>query len=132
MANYFSLPGAEADATFASHQYHAEKLSATANRVSRMTNANAEIPIGILQDDPNAAGQGADVAYMGICKAECGGTITRGNTLGVNNDGEVIADVEVADGGAIDLHHIAFALEDGVDGEIIKVLLHSPNRVGLE
>ena len=132
MPAYLSIPGAEADADFSAHQYHAVQLSATENRVSLITNANAQRPIGILQDDPNAAGQGADIAYMGIAKAECGGTVTRGNPLGVNNDGEVIADVEVLDGTAVDLHHIGFALEDGVDGDIIKVLVHTPTIVGLE
>ena len=129
---YRSVPGIMAGADLSSHQYHAVRMDSTAFRVVVMTNANAQKPFGILQDDPNAANQPADVAYDGVCKAELGGTITVGADLAVNNDGELIADVEVADGGAIDLHHIAVALEAGVDGDIVKVLLHMANRVGLE
>ena len=91
-----------------------------------MSNANAQRPIGILQDDPDI-GEPADVAYFGVCKAECGSAVTVGDTLAVNNAGEVIADVEVVNGGAVDLHHIATALQAGADGGIIKILLHTPD-----
>lgn len=133
ISDYAALPGIRASGNLASHQYHAVRFGAsTAQKTVRvMTNANAQEPIGILQDDPGS-GEPATVAVYGICRAELGGTVTFGQTLAVNNDGELIADAELTTGAASDLHHIAYALEGGGDGNIIDVLLHTPNRIGSE
>ena len=128
--NYKSIPGLKASGTVT--QYKGVKLSTAADRtVLAMTNANAERPIGILQNDP-ASGEAADVAYEGVVKAEYGGTITRGDTLAFNNAGELISDAEVTAQDGADLHHVADALESGVDGDIRQVLLHTPVMIGLE
>jgi len=132
MVGYLSIPGVTAAADLSTKQYHAVKLDSTARRVAAITNANAEQPIGILQDDPDAAGRTADVAYFGVVKAECGGTIAFGANLACNNDGEVISDDEITNGGAVDLHHIGVALEAGSDGDIIDILLHNADRIGSE
>jgi len=132
IVGYLSIPGITAAADLSTKQYHAVKLDSTARRVAAITNGNAERPVGILQDDPDAAGRTADVAYIGIVKAELGGTVSYGDSLASNNDGELIADAEVADGSAVDLHHIGIALEAGVDGDIIDVILHPAERIGLE
>lgn len=128
--NYKSLPGIVAGEDLSSAQYKAVYLSA-ANTVSQVSNANGQRPIGILQNDP-ISGEAADVAYEGVCKWEYGGTITFANTLACNNSGEAIADDEVTAQDGADLHHMADALESGVDGDIRKVLLHTPVLVGLE
>ena len=128
--DYRALSGIVASGTVV--QYRAVKLSTSADRtILALTNANAEDPIGILQNDP-ASGEAADVAIDGVCKAEYGGTVTRGDKLACNNDGDLITDVEVKDGSAVDLHHIAVALESGSDTEVHLVLLHTPVRIGLE
>lgn len=124
MANYLSLPGVVANADLSSYQYKAVQVSTTDWKVAVMSNANApEVPIGILQNDPDADGKPADVAILGVCKAECGGTVTSGDNIGVNNAGEIISDAETTT--SSDLYHIGVALEDGVDGEVISIaLLH--------
>ena len=128
--HYKSIPGIVASGTVV--QYRAQQMDTSADRtIKAMTNANAERPIGILQNDP-ADGEHADIAYEGVCKAEYGGTITEGDTLACNNTGELIQDDEVADGSAMDLHHIATALEGGADGDFRLVLLHAPVRIGKE
>lgn len=123
MANYLSLPGVVANADLSSYQYKAVQISTTDWKVAAMSNANApQVPIGILQNDPDADGKPADVAILGVCKAECGDTVTAGDNLAVNNAGEVISDAEET---SSDLYHIGVAMEDGVDGERISIaLLH--------
>lgn len=114
-------------------QFRAVVLNTAADRtVDPVTNANGERPIGILQDDPAATGDPCLVAYDGVCEAEYGGSVTAGDTLAVNNSGQLISDAEVTDGSAVDLHHIATALEAGASGERHMVLLHTPVRIGLE
>ena len=132
MSDYKSLTGIVADADLSAYQYHAVKLSATNRKVSAMTDANAERPVGILQNDPDADGKAAEVATSGQCKAKYGGNVTAGNTLICGNTGLLIADVEVKDGTAVDVHHIADAIESGAINEIHEVLLHTPVRIGLE
>jgi len=131
-AGYFSIPGMQRGAT-AVTQYRGVIFDSGERRVLPVTNANASKPLGILQDDPGATDEPCDVAYFGAVKAEAGAAITYGDDLGMDNSGRVITDVEVADGGAIDLHHVGVALEAASGaGAIIDVLLHPANRVGLE
>lgn len=127
--NYMSLPGLVASGTVT--QYRAVKLSTAADRtVLAMTNANAERPIGILQNDP-ATTEAAELAILGACKAEYGGTVTRGDKLGCDNDGKLITDAEVS-GGGTDLHHVAVALESGVSGDIRQVYVFPAELIGTE
>lgn len=91
-------------------------------QVNVTTNANApEIPIGILQNDPNAAGQGASVLISGVSRAELGGTVTAGAALSMNNDGQLIAAPFEAAIGTADLLIFAFALEGGAVNNVIDV-----------
>ena len=130
--NYENIPGEVAGESLTAAQYKALYQSTTVdNEVLQISDANAQRPIGILQNDP-ADGEPADIAISGVCKWEYGGTITRGDTLACNDNGEAIQDDEVADGSAVDLHHLAVAMESGVDGDIRKVILHSAHRIGLE
>jgi hypothetical protein len=132
IVGYLSIPGVTAAADLSTKQYHAVKADSTERRVAAITNANAESPMGVLQDDPDAADRPADVAYFGVVKVELGGTVSYGDDLACNNDGELITDAELTDGSASDLHHIGVALEAGVDGDIIDMLLHNKDRIGSE
>lgn len=115
----------EAGSDLSAKQYHAVLLDEDF-RVDAITNGNAQVPIGILQNDP-ISGEAAEVALMGeVCFAEAGGSITYGNALSVNNDGELIAAPFEAAIGTADLYIIAFALEDASDGDHFKVLVTSP------
>lgn len=130
-SNYIGIPGLRRGAT-AVTQYRAVIQDTGAFRILPVTNANASRPMGILQNDPGATDEPADVAYVGVCKAEYGGTVAVGDALACNNSGQLITDVEVTDGTSVDLHHIAIALEAGSSGEMHYVLLHPADRIGLE
>ena len=132
IVGYMSIPGVVAGADLSAKQYHAVIWGGTGREVDPVTNANAQKPCGVLQDDPDAALQPCDVAWFGVVKVELGGTVTLGADLACNNDGEFIADDEVADGTAVDLHHMGVALAAGVDGDIIEMLLHPADRIGKE
>lgn len=131
-ASFRSIPGMTADADLSADQYRAVRMTG-AFQVGLITNANAQRPIGILQDDPDASGKPALVAYDGVCRARVGtGGVTAGDGLSIENDGDLITDAEVTDGSAVDLHHIADALETGAVGDVVFVLLHTPIRIGKE
>lgn len=115
-----------AGSDLSAHQYHAVQLDEDF-RVDVITNANApQIPIGILLNDP-ISGEAAEVAGPGeICFAEAGGSITYGQHLGMNNDGELIAAPFEAAIGTANLYVLAIALEDASDGDHFKVMVLSP------
>lgn len=120
------IPGLSAGSDLSAKQYHAVQLDEDF-RVDAITNANApQIPVGILQNDP-VSGEAAEVAGPGsVAVAELGGTVTYGQHLVCNDDGELIAGPFEAAIGTADLYVVAQALQDGVDGEKIKVLVLSP------
>ena len=128
--------GLMADADLSAKQYYAVMLSASTDRyVSLITNANApQVPFGILQNDPDAAGKAAEVCVFGVCKAIYGGTVTRGDSLSIDDTGRLITDAitEVLAGNAIDLFHCAYALESGAVNEVRQVLFVGPRVMGKE
>ena len=133
MANYINVPGLIAGADLSAKQYYAVQGDTSGDReVKAITNANAEMPIGILQNDPDTAGHAADVAVFGTAKAIYGGTVTRWDKLACDNNGALITDAEVTAQDGADLHHIAIALESGSSGDIRQVLVITPQIVGKE
>ena len=122
------LPGAVASGDLSASQYRTVKLSESASfEVSAITNGNTEKPIGILQNDPDAAGKAAEVAIGGsVCKAELGGTVDEGDFLSMTNAGELIAAPYETSPATADLYIFAQALEAGVDGDIVYVLVGFP------
>lgn len=127
MSNYLSLPGAKAASDLSSYQFCAVKLSSNELEVTPITNANApDLPVGILQDKPDVAGQGADVAVDGVCKAIFGGNVSVGNVLGVNNSGQLIAAPMETSPATADLYCIAVALQAGSSGTVGYVRLIGP------
>ena len=115
-------------------QYRCVRMSGSASfEVSAITDANAQTPFGILQNDPSAAGEPAEVATPGmIAKAELGGTVNEGDLLGCNNSGDLIAAPAESPMGTADLYINALALEAGADTEVIKVLVLTPVKGSLE
>lgn len=128
MSEYVSLPGLKADATLT--QYRACRITG-AHTVGVISNANAQRPLGIVQNDP-LVNEGVDIAVLGKCRGEYGGTVTAGDKLACNNTGQLITDAEVLDGSAVDLHHIALALESGSSGDVHYVYVFPPQMIGLE
>ena len=83
--NYITLPGMKASATLASKQYYIVKLSSTAGEV-KVSASTLDQHIGIVQNDP-AAGEPAEVAFVGVCLGVAGSAITLGDHLTSNKTG---------------------------------------------
>lgn len=132
MTEQIKLSGVMADADLSSYQFKAVQMSETTDRyVSALSNANApQTPVGILQNDPAAAGEPAEVVICGQCKMEYGDTIVRGANISVNNAGEAISDAESTS--SSDLYHIGVAIESGVDGDIREVVILPFGLQGVE
>lgn len=121
------LPGAHAVADLSAEQYAGVYLTEDRG-VAKITNSNvaafAQAGIGILQNDPSADGEPAEVVMLGICRAEAGGTLAQGDYLVLNNDGEVIKGILEADLASADRAIIGRALADASDGDIIDVAVN--------
>ena len=75
-----------ADADLSAYQYHFVKLSAD-NTVGVCTGAS-DIPLGVLQNKPSAAGQVARGRVMGVSRVYTGvGGITFANKIGTDASG---------------------------------------------
>jgi hypothetical protein len=107
-----TLPAA---ADLSAQQYRC--LTVDSNGRAAVANATA-LAIGILQNDPNAAGQAATVAYAGVSKAKAGGSITAGARVTADANGAVIAATTAGD--AV----IGVALAGAASGDIIPVLIN--------
>lgn len=110
-----TIPGLTVGGDLSASQYHAVKLASTANQILAVS-ASTDVAIGVLLDAPNAAGQAARVAALGVVPAVAGTSdLTAGQRVGYNTTGQVV------DGNALT---IGVALEDSGDvGDEIKVLL---------
>jgi len=97
------------------NQYEAMIMSAP--KTVTVATGTTNTVVGILQNAPDAAGEAAHVALIGVCKAKVGATTTDGAYLGPAADGAL--DPVTADGA----EYCAIALDDGADGDIIEVLL---------
>lgn len=78
--------------------------------------------VGVVQNDPAAAGRAAEVAIAGITKVSCGGAVTRGGPVASDAAGEA---VNAASGDVI----LGEALETGSDGAIISILFQPRGTV---
>jgi hypothetical protein len=125
-------PSLVASGDLSSNQFRCVRLTASANfEVGAITNGNTQIPIGIQQNDPDVAGKGVEVAMPGeICKAELSGTVDEGNFLAPGNDGTLINSPQAE--GSPDLYVIGMALQAGVSGDIVQILVTTPMKVSAE
>ena len=121
-------PGFVASEDLSANQFRAVKMSAAASfEVSAITNANAEKPFGIQQNNPDTIGEAVEVALPGeICKAEYGDTVDEGEYLSCDNDGKLIPAPYETSPATADLYIFAMALEAGAVSEIHYVLLLTP------
>lgn len=82
-----TLPGLSVAADKSAYQYHFVKMASTANMVTNLA-ATTDIVIGVLQDAPDAAGEAATVAALGVTTIVAGtSTITRGAALSPDSTG---------------------------------------------
>lgn len=115
-----------------SNQFKAVKLSADFT-VAAIA-ANTDQPYGILQNKPNgssSAPKAAEVALPGShnVKAEAGGTITQGDMLGVDADGDLVTAPQETGPATATGWIIAVALEDAVAGDIFRVDIITPLKL---
>ncbi len=101
----------EASADLSAEQFRAVVVGASGAAVA---GADADI-LGILQNNPDAAGQACVVQNKGVAQAQVGGVVTRGARLSSDGSGDLVS------GGG---NAIATALEAGSGaGSVIAVLL---------
>lgn len=80
----------EAAGDLSTKQYFFMKLTATFNRVTTCT-AATDVPIGVLQNKPDAVGKAAEVMVVGITKGSADAALSIGNLIGTSADGQVDA-----------------------------------------
>jgi hypothetical protein len=76
----------KAAADLSSKQYYYVKI--TADSTVNVCTAATDIPIGILQNKPDAAGKTADVRVLGVSKLSADAALTAGWLVGPSADGQ--------------------------------------------
>lgn len=107
----------EAAGDFSAFQYRF--MAVTGSGQFAPTSAGAQVD-GVLQDKPTAAGQSGAIGISGISKVQLGGTVSNGALMASGSNGEGAA------AGSGD-NVAGKALEAGVSGDIISVLLKTQN-----
>ena len=106
-----------AAADLSSYQYHAVKISSSQAALC----GDSDVPVGILQNQPDAVGIAAEVGLVGISKAVIDGNsvnVAIGDFLAVNASGHLIKTTTALD------QVVAKALEAvTANGIVAKVLL---------
>ena len=79
----------EASGDLSTKQFYFMKQDTTVNRVTTCT-ATTDIPNGILQNKPDAAGKEAEVMMVGLSKGSADAALTLGDLVGTSADGQVV------------------------------------------
>lgn len=111
-----------ANADLSTKQYFFVKLTNSSGVGQAAVTGDGESAIGVLQNKPDAAGEVATVGVRGVSKVMAGGTITAGNPVASDANGEAV----VAATGDIVL---GTAINSAIDGDTFPVLLDSRNAV---
>lgn len=93
------------------------------HEVGLITNANAQVPMGIIVNKQATTGAGVDLQMTGVARARLGGSVTASNPLSINDSGELISAPFESPIGTADLYIFAWALEDGANDEVIDIWL---------
>lgn len=105
----------EADADLSAAQFHFVKSSADGQAALC---GDGEYALGVVQNDPAAAGRAAEVAYAGKVKVEAAEAITAGSNVSSNANGEA-----VNSGTGDVILGTALSAASG-DGAILTILFH--------
>lgn len=70
-------------------QYHFVKLGASEGQVVAIT-ADTDVPVGVLQNAPDAAGKSATVVMFGRCKVKASAVIALGALIGPSANGRAV------------------------------------------
>lgn len=84
-----TIPGLKAGADLSTHQYKFVKLNANGQVV--ICAAATDVPIGVLQNKPDASGKAAQVCCVGVTKVNSDAALTAGNLIGTSADGQADA-----------------------------------------
>jgi hypothetical protein len=87
-SHFLTLPGLVASAAIA--QYSSVKLAGTAGQV-KICSAQADECIGVIQNDPAAQGDPAEVAFLGLAKALVEASVAAGDFVGPSVTGRLKA-----------------------------------------
>lgn len=120
MANFETIPSTIANGDFSTSQFCAVKMTTGADFEVGICTAATDFPVGILQNNPDTCGQGAQVAFHGIAKAQLGGTVNRNERLTASTGGKLIS---IAQDGTTGSTILGRSLQSGSSGERIYVLL---------
>lgn len=78
--------------SLAAQQFHFVKLSADNTVV--VCSGVTDVPVGVLQNDPDAAGKAAEVMIYGVTKLQVGAVaLTYGLAVGTNATGEAVTEL---------------------------------------
>lgn len=94
-----------------------------------MADADAEAVIGVALTDASAADRAVAVAKSGRVKVVAGGNVSAGGAVVTNTSGEAVALADSASATAVTL---GYALEAGVDGQLITIELIQGGNVSNE
>jgi hypothetical protein len=120
VAVYTGVPGMPGSASpNAGYQFRVVKLGATAREVTRAVTTANEVPIGVLQNKPQATGAPATVAISGVSLVECGGTVTANSVVKVDSTGRIVDATLPGDAALV----VGVALETGAVTNLVPVLL---------
>lgn len=112
---FISLPGLSVLSDLSAKQYHAVRFASTANKILAVA-ATTNVACGVLMDAPDAAGEAATVAGLGVVVMVAGSsTITAGAKVGYDTTGR-------AEAGNATTFGIALEPSAAI-GDQIKVLL---------
>lgn len=135
MPNDISLPGAIANGDLSTRQFYAVRLSGSSGNPFEVAAISSggrdQHPIGILQNDPNSCGQGAEVMLAGISKVALGGNVTQGDILSNDSFGRLIRfDVSTAAANTTGGWIVGEALQSGNTTAIIYAIIHRAMPIG--
>ena len=120
-----SIPGLVTSGDLSASQFQFVVLNGSAQVA--IAGANVSV-LGVLQDKPKTAGAGCQVAYLGRSKLKLGGTVTVNDKIASDASGKGVkataASVSAGTPEPIAGSYVAaVALESGVNGDVISVLL---------
>ena len=87
--------GLEANEDLSSDQFMFVKLNADRKVIACV--AATDVPIGVLQNKPDAAGKQAEVMVIGVSKVSSDASLTYGNLIGTSADGQADAKIPGTD-----------------------------------
>lgn len=112
-APLYKIPGLKAAADLSAKQFKVMKMVGS---LSVNVAGDGEAGMGILQNLPSASGQAAEVVALGVSKVLAGDTITAGQRLASDANGDL---VPATSGERV----MGVALEGGSSGELISAMI---------